>query len=390
MPAAPSSTTVAGLVAALVGFLSSFAVVLTGLRTVGADPGQAASGLLALSLTVGAGTLLLAQRTRLPVTLAWSTPGAALLAGAGTHSWPAAVGAFLLTGALVLLTAAWPRLGTVIAAIPAPLAQAMLAGVLVPLCLQPVESALEIPELVVPVLVLWAALVRWAPRWAVPAALTLTLVIVGVRAVAEGGVAAADLLPALRWTTPEFDLATTVGLGVPLFLVTMASQNVPGVAVLGSFGYRVPWRAAMALTGTATALGAPFGGHAVNLAAISAALAAGPEAGPDPAVRYRAARTAGVAYVGLALVSTAVAALVVTAPAGFVAAAAGLALWPVLGAALSGALDRPEARVPVVATFLVGVSGVTVAGIGSAFWALATGLVLWLWLRPTAPAGTSG
>ncbi|NEK84763.1 benzoate/H(+) symporter BenE family transporter [Blastococcus saxobsidens] len=389
MPAAPSSTTVAGLVTALVGFLSSFAVVITGRRAVGATPGQAASGLLVLSLTMGVATVLLAQRTRMPITVAWSTPGAALLATAFAPSWPVAVAAFLVVGGLILLTAAWPGLGRAIGAIPPVLAQAMLAGVLVPLCLQPVRSALEMPWLVVPVVLVWAALLRYSPRWAVPAAFAVTLAIIGWLAHREGGVAASALVPRLDWTTPDFTSPAVLGLALPLFLVTMASQNVPGMAVLASFGYRAPWRPAMAVTGAGTVLGAPFGGHAINLAAISAALAAGPEADADPGRRYLAARTAGIAYVGFALVSVAVAALVATAPAGFVAAAAGLALWPVLASSLSGALARPEDRIPVVATLLVAISGITVGGIGSAFWSLAVGLAFWAWYRPR-PVEASG
>ncbi|MGY1849767.1 benzoate/H(+) symporter BenE family transporter [Blastococcus sp. SYSU DS1021] len=390
MPPAPSSTTVAGLVTALVGFLSSFAVVLTGLRAVGATPEQAASGLLVLSVAMGVATVLLAQRTRMPITVAWSTPGAALLATASAPSWSVAVGAFLLVGVLVLLTAAWPRLGEAIGAIPPVLAQAMLAGVLVPLCLQPVRAALEIPWLVVPVVLVWVVLLRFSPRWAVPAAFAVTLGIIGWLAVRDGGVPVAALLPSLVWTTPDFGSVAVVGLALPLFLVTMASQNVPGMAVLAAFGYRAPWRPAMAVTGAGTLLGAPFGGHAINLAAISAALAAGPEADADPGRRYLAARTAGLAYVGFAVVSAAVAALVATAPAGFVAAAAGLALWPVLASSLSAALARAEDRIPVVATFLVAISGITVGGIGSAFWSLVVGLVLWAWYRPspTAPEPT--
>ncbi|WP_166533973.1 benzoate/H(+) symporter BenE family transporter [Blastococcus xanthinilyticus] len=387
MPAAPSSTTVAGLVTALVGFLSSFAVVLTGLRAVGATPGQAASGLVVLSLTMGLATVLLAQRTRMPVTVAWSTPGAALLATASAPSWPVAVAAFVLVGALVLLTAGWPRLGTAIGAIPPVLAQAMLAGVLVPLCLQPVRAALEIPWLVVPVVAVWAVLLRFSPRWAVPAAFAVTLGIIGWPAWRGGGVEPSALVPALVWTTPDFGSPAVIGLALPLFLVTMASQNVPGMAVLASFGYRAPWRSAMAVTGAGTVLGAPFGGHAINLAAISAALAAGPEADADPGRRYLAARTAGLAYVGFALVSAAITALVVTAPAGFVAAAAGLALWPVLASSLSAALERPEDRIPVVATFLVAISGITVGGIGSAFWSLVVGLAFWAWYRPRPAVG---
>lgn len=383
MPAAPSSTTVAGLVTALVGFLSSFAVVLTGLRAVDASPAQAASGLLVLLVATGLSTILLSSRTRMPITVAWSTPGAALLASATSPSWPVAVAAFVLVGGLVLLTAAWPGLGRAIAAIPPVLAQAMLAGVLVPLCLQPVRAALEIPWLVVPVLVVWLVLMRVSPRWAVPAAFVVTLGLTGWLALRDGGVPASALVPGLEWTTPDFGSIAVVGLALPLFLVTMASQNVPGMAVLASYGFRAPWRPAMAVTGVGTALGAPFGGHAINLAAISAALAAGPEADADPARRHLAARTAGLANLGLAVASAATAALVAVAPAGFVAAAAGLALWPVLAASLGAALARVEDRIPVVATLLVAVSGITIGGIGSAFWSLVVGLALWAWLRPS-------
>ncbi|MCA0146948.1 benzoate/H(+) symporter BenE family transporter [Blastococcus sp. LR1] len=386
MPPAPSSTTVAGLVTALVGFLSSFAVVLTGLRAVGASPSQAASGLLVLLVATGLSTILLASRTRMPITVAWSTPGAALLASAAAPSWPVAVAAFVVVGGLVLLTAAWPGLGRAIAAIPPVLAQAMLAGVLVPLCLQPVRAALEIPWLVVPVLLVWGVLLRVSPRWAVPAAFVVTLGLTGWLAVRDGGVAAAALVPGLEWTTPDFGSIAVVGLALPLFIVTMASQNVPGMAVLASYGFRAPWRPAMAVTGVGTALGAPFGGHAINLAAISAALAAGPEADADPARRYLAARTAGLANLGLAVASTAAAALVAVAPAGLVAAAAGLALWPVLAASLGAALARVEDRIPVVATLLVAVSGITIGGVGSAFWSLVVGLALWAWLRPSPAA----
>ncbi|MGY1844005.1 benzoate/H(+) symporter BenE family transporter [Modestobacter sp. SYSU DS0875] len=391
MIAGPSGTTMAGLVTALVGFLSSFAVVLAGLRAVGASPAQAASGVLVLALTMGLGTVLLVQRTRMPITLAWSTPGAALLVAADTHQWADAVGAFLAVGLLILLTAAWPQLGSALAAIPAPLAQAMLAGVLVPLCLEPVRAATSIPWLVAPVIAGWAVLGRLAPRWAVPGAFAITLGIVGWQTVRDGRLAVEDLVPAAIWTTPHVDASALIELTVPLFLVTMASQNLPGVAVLASFGFRTPWRAVMAVTGAGTVLGAPFGGHAINLAAISAALAAGPGADPDPSRRYRAARTAGLAYVAMALISTGAAALVAIAPEGLVAAAAGLALWPVLASALAGALEESQMRLPVIATFLTAVSGTTVAGVGPAFWALAVGVALWLWhRRPDVPAVVPG
>ncbi|WP_435737268.1 benzoate/H(+) symporter BenE family transporter [Cellulosimicrobium sp. PMB13] len=368
----------AGVVTALVGFTSAFAVVLAGLRAVGATPEQAASGLLALCVTQGVGILWLTWRHRTPITLAWSTPGAALLVstGAVAGGWPAAVGAFCLVAALVLLTALWPRLGELVSAIPRPVAQAMLAGVLLTLCLAPVRALVDLPLLVAPVVVVWLVLLRLAPRWAAPAALVVALVIVAVTATASGSLAWSDAVPRLDLTAPALSWQAVVGLAVPLYVVTMASQNVPGVAVMASFGYRVPWREAMTVTGLGTLVGAPAGGHAINLAAISAALAAGPEAHPDARRRWVAAHTAGWAYLVLAVASAGLASLVAAAPAGLVEAAAGLALVGALGGALAGAFAEPQGREAAVVTLLVAAAGVSVGGVGAAFWAILAGLAV--------------
>lgn len=389
----PLRPVLAGLVTALVGFTSSFAVVLAGLRAVGATPDQAASGLLALCATQAVGILWLTTRHRTPLTLAWSTPGAALLVstGAVAGGWPAAVGAFCVVGGLVLLTALWPRLGDLVAAIPTPIAQAMLAGALLTLCLAPVRAVVATPLLVAPVILTWLVLLRVAPRWAAPAALAATLAIVGYEAVQGGTLAWSDAVPRLDLTAPTLSWQAVVGLAVPLYVVTMASQNVPGVAVMASFGYRVPWREAMTVTGLATLAGATAGGHAINLAAISAALAAGPEAHPDPRRRWLAAHTAGWAYLVLAVGSAGLAALVAAAPAGLVEAAAGLALVGTLGAAVAGAVAEPRGREAAVVTFLVAASGVVVAGIAAAFWAILAGLAVHatLTVRRRAPGPTS-
>jgi benzoate membrane transport protein len=376
---------VAGIVTALVGFTSSFAVVLAGLRAVGADPAQAASGLLALTLAVGLGVLLLAWRSRIPVTLAWSTPGAALLAASGTPDggWPAAVGAFLVAGVLLALTGLVPALGRLMAAIPPSLAQAMLAGVLLQLCLAPFKALGTVPVFVAPVIVCWLVMMKFAPRWAVPAALLVALLVIGI-SLAAGGTAmdAETLMPALVWTTPAFSLQALAGIAVPLFVVTMASQNVPGVAVLRSFGYETPWRPAMLVTGAGTVLGAPFGGHAINLAALSAALAAGEEAGEDRRRRWIAGFVSGPAYLVLAAFSAALVTLVGAAPAGMLEAVAGLALLGTLASAVSAALADPEDRIAPAVTFLMAASGLAFAGIGSAFWALLAGLVVRTLLVP--------
>ncbi|MCB7136144.1 benzoate/H(+) symporter BenE family transporter [Cellulosimicrobium marinum] len=378
MAADRTQPVLAGLVTALVGFTSSFAVVLAGLRAVGATPEQAASGLLALCVTQGAGILWLTSRHRTPLTLAWSTPGAALLVstGAVAGGWPAAVGAFCLVGALLLLTAAWPRLGTLVGRVPAAVAQAMLAGVLLTLCLAPVRALVDLPLLVAPVVATWLVLLRLAPRWASPAALAVALTTVAVTAARTGTLAWTDAVPRLDLTAPTLTWQAVVGLAVPLFVVTTASQNVPGVAVMASYGYRVPWRETMTVTGLGTLVGAPAGGHTINLAAISAALAAGPQAHPDARRRWVAAHAAGWAYLVLAAASAALASLVAAAPAGLVEAAAGLALVGTLGSALGAAFADPHGREAAAVTLLVAASGVGVAGIGAAFWAILAGLAV--------------
>ncbi|MBP5801617.1 benzoate/H(+) symporter BenE family transporter [Microbacterium maritypicum] len=378
--AAPLSRPIlAGVVTALVGFTSSFAVVLTGLDAVGANAAQAASGLLAVSLTMGLACVVLAWRYRMPITVAWSTPGAALLVATGTveGGWSAAVGAFLITAALILLTALWPALGALIARIPPSIAQAMLAGVLLPLCLAPITGIVANPWGVVPVVLTWLLFARLAPRWAVPFAFVAAAVVVAVSLIAEGApFDPALLLPRLEFTAPTFTVGALVGLALPLFIVTMASQNVPGIAIMRSFGYEVPWRPAMLVTGIGTALGATAGGHAINLAAISAALAASPDADPDPRRRWVAGVSTGASYLVLAVFSAAFAALVVLAPAAVIPAVAGLALFAAFGSAVQQAIDDPNERIPAVVTFLVAASGIAVLGVSAAFWALVAGLLV--------------
>jgi benzoate membrane transport protein len=372
-----SQPVLAGILTALVGFTSSSAVVLTGLRAVGASPAEAASGLLALCASQAVGMLWLARRHRIPLTLAWSTPGAAVLASTGLvrGGWGAAVGAFLIVGALILVTGLWPRLGGLIAAIPAPIAQAMLAGVVFQLCLAPVHGFASHPWLVGPILLTWLVLLRFARKWAIPAAFGVALVVVGVNAARHGGVHGA-LLPHLDWTTPAITWAGLLSLALPLYVVTMAGQNVPGVAIMASYGYQVPWRETMTVTGAGTVAGALAGGHAVNLAAITAALAASPDADPDPGRRWIASYTAGWAYLVIALVSAALTTFVSSAPADVTGAVAGLALLGPLSASLAGALAATEGREAPAITFVVAASVLSFLGIGAAFWALVAGLLV--------------
>ena len=369
---------VAGLVATLVGFTSSFAVVLAGLRAVGADADQAASGLLALCVVFGVGMLGLSVWTRRPVTLAWSTPGAALLVSTGAveGGWPAAVGAFVVTGVLIALTGLLPWLGRLAAGIPTPLAQAMLAGVLLQLCVAPFTALADAPASVAPVVVVWLVASRWLPRWSVPLAFVAALVSISVNLWVSGTtIDAGSLAPRLDLTTPHLTGAAVVSIALPLAVVTMASQNVPGVAVMRSFDYEVPWRASMLTTGVGTVAAAPFGGHAVNLAALSAALAAGEQAGPRDR-RWIAGATAGAAYLVVAPVAGALVALTEAAPSGIVETVAGLALLATFTTAVLAALGDERSRTSSVVTFLVAASGVQVLGVGAAFWALVLGIAI--------------
>ena len=377
----------AGVVAALVGYTSSFAVVLTGLRAVGATPDQASSGLLVLCVAQTVGIVWLARRYRRPLVLVWSTPGAALLASTGMvdGGWPAAVGAFVLAGLLYVLTGLWPLLGRLISRIPPPIAQAMLAGVVVELCLAPVTSLVDNPAAVIPIVVAWLIGVRLFARWAVPVAFLAAAVVIGVDLVRRSeSIAGSALLPHLELTKPDLSWAAIVGIAIPLYVVTMASQNVPGVAIMRSYDYEVPWRSSMLTAGVGTTIGAVAGGHSVNLAAISAALVAGPEGGHDPQQRWRTAQWAGITYLVLGLASAAIAALVAVAPVGVIETVAGLALLGTLVAALKATVDRTDTREAAIVTFLVAASGITVAGVGSAFWAIVVGLVIHLVLSRRA------
>ena len=378
--AAAGEPIIAGVITALVGFTSSFVVVVAGLRAVGADPRQAASGLFALTVVFALGIVFLCVRTKKPMTLAWSTPGAAMLAAMGSSyhgGWAAAVGAFLVVGALIVATGLIPALGDLIGRIPTPIAQAMLAGVLVPLCLAPVKSLGVQPLLTLPILLVWLVAMRWLTRWALPLALATALVVIGTYLAVHGVDSGADTpwYPVITWTTPHFDATALIGIAIPLYIVTMASQNIPGVAVLKSFGYDTPWRLSMTVTGVGTMIVAPLGGHAINLAALSAALAAGDEAGPDRSRRWIAGISAGITYIVLAVFSGALVVVTTIAPDGLLEAVAGLALVSTFAAAVVGAFGAEQYRIPAALTFVTAAAGVSFWGIGGAFWALVVGLV---------------
>lgn len=367
-----------GVVTALVGFTSSFAVVLAGLAAVGATPAQATLGLITLNVTQGLATLWMSVKHRAPFLIAWSTPGAAILIGSAAiaDNWSEAVGAFIIAGVLVMLTAAWPLLGTVIRAIPVPIAHAMLAGVLLMICVQPIVSLARNPAFIAPILVVWIVLMRFVPRWATPAAFGLALILIAGSTMTSGG---GFSVPAVEFvaTVPTFSLPAIIGIAVPLYIVTMASQNVPGVAIMSAHGFQVPWRESLLVTGAGSILGAPSGGHMINLAAITAALPSSAEAHPDPSRRWIASCTAGCAYLVLGLLTPLLTTAVTASPTGIVETVAGLALIGTLVSSLASAFHIAEQRIATGVTFLVAASPVIMFGIGSAFWGLVLGLITW-------------
>ncbi|TPW74546.1 benzoate/H(+) symporter BenE family transporter [Schumannella soli] len=384
-PSSLAAPIAAGLVGAVTGFASSFALVIAGLTAVGATPAEAASGLLALCLGQAVLAIVLSLRFRMPLSFAWSTPGAAVLVAAGAatkgHDYSGAVGAFLVASALMAITGFWPWLARLATSIPKPIASAMLAGILFPICVAPVTASVEHPWLALPPIVVWLVLSRLAPRWAVPAAVVATAVAVLVAAGpdwADG----ASLAPVVTLTAPSFDPALIVGLGVPLYLVTMAGQQIPGFTVLRTFGYdAAPTRTLLASTGIVSAATSTFGGFQVNLSALTAAIMAGPDSHTPHARRWIAAVTGGVAYLVLAFGAGVAGALVRASPPILIESVAGLALLGALVTAIAGALEEVPNRVVAIATFLVVASGVSVAGIGSAVWGLLAGGAIMLVLR---------
>ncbi|WP_371155040.1 benzoate/H(+) symporter BenE family transporter [Jannaschia sp. 2305UL9-9] len=368
-----------GLLAAFVGYAASFAIVLAGLGAMGASPGQAATGLFFATLGMGMGSMLLPAMTRIPAAVAWSTPGAAMLAASAAPDggFAVAVGAMLICAAMIVITGFVPALGRLVAAIPKPVANALLAGVLLKLCFAPAVALGSVPLLVLPVLMAWLAGLCWHRLAAMPCAVAAFAAVMAF-GVDLGGGAMTWQLPALVSVMPVFDPAAMVSLALPLFLVTMAGQNVPGFAVLDLNGYTVPRAALLRGTGGLSLLIAPFGAVPVNMSAITAAIMAGEDAGRDPSRRYWAAIVSGLAYVALALAAGSVAAIAARAPADLITAVAGLALIPALVGSLSGAFaDRAQPEAPAL-TFLIAASGMGLWGVSGAFWAVVAGVTVWV------------
>ena len=369
------STATAALIATVAGFSGTLPVVLAAADAVGATPAQASSWVSGLGIATALSALWLSVRYRMPIITAWSTPGAALIAStSGVPGIAAAVGAFVLAAILILLTAAIRPLGRLIEKIPPSIAAAMLAGILLRLVIAMVEHVPSEPLLVLPLIALFLV-----ARILVPTLASLIVLIAG--ALLAVGLGLVKPMPALGLSRPElivpaWDAATLIGLGVPLYLVTMASQNLPGFAVLRASGYQPPTQAVLAVTGAASLGTAFMGAHTSNLAAISAALCTGPEAHPDPAERWKAGVFYALWWGVIALFGASLVGLFGALPPALLATVAGTALLGSMAGAMGTALSADQDRFAAAGTLAVTASGVTLMGVGSAFWGLAFGLIV--------------
>ena len=364
---------VAGFVAVLVGYTSSVVIIFQAAAALGATPAQTASWLWALGLGMGLTSAGLSLWYRMPVLTAWSTPGAALLvtAGAGVPM-DQGIGAFVVCAVLITLAGASGLFARVMDRIPQALAAALLAGVLTRFAF---DAFLAVRTQTLLVLLMGAAYLagrRWWPRYAVPGVLAVGAAVAAAHGQLHlGGVAWQFTTPV--FTMPSFTLSALIGVALPLFVVTMASQNLPGVAAQRAAGYAVPVSPPIAVTGLVSLLLAPFGAYALNLAAITAAICMGREASVDPARRYTASVMAGVFYIGLGLASGAVVGLIAAFPKELVLAVAGFALLGTIGGGLAVAMKDEASREAALITYLVTASGLTLGGVGAAFWGVVAG-----------------
>ena len=364
------------LTAVIVGFASTILVIMEAARAVGATPSQQASWAAALCLAMAVSSLILSWRYRMPMITAWSTPGAVLIATSGSGiTYANALGAFVVAGLLMVVAGLIKPLEKAIEKIPAPIAAAMLAGVLLRYTLGVPGAAMAMPWAVLPLVIVFFGLRLSYPLYAVPVVVVVGVAIAGFSGGLQGD--CCDFgITALEWTTPAFDVQTILSIGVPLFLVTMASQNLPGFAVLRASGYQPPVQRALMVTGVASTLMAPFGSHAINMAAITASIVTGPDCHPDPKQRWLVAWPYLVFYGLIGLMAASFVHVLGALPKDLITAIAGLALFTPLMGGVIAMMKEPRDIESALVTFLVTASGLTIAGVGSAFWGLVAGLVL--------------
>ena len=367
----------AGFVAVLVGFTSSVAIVFQAALAFKATPEQLTSWMWALGLGMGLCSLIPSLWLRKPVMIAWSTPGAAVLATAGLaggFSMNEAVGAFMACAALITLFGVTGWFERVMNRIPVAIASALLAGVLARFGLQAFMAAQTALPLVVLMLLSYLLMKRRSPRYAVPITLLFAIIYVAINNLFTPARVVFELAKPV-FVMPEFTWSAMVSLALPLFIVTMASQNLPGVAAIKAAGYEMPLSKIITMTGLVTLVLAPFGAFALNLSAITAAICMGKEAHPDPAKRYTAAVSCGAIYIVIGLLGGAFIGVLMSFPKELIAAIAGLALLGTIGSGLAVAVQDESHREAAIITFLVTLSGVVIAGVGSAFWGVVAGAV---------------
>ena len=367
------SAVAAGFVTVLVGFASSAAIVFQAAQALGASPAQTASWMWALGIGMGLTCIGLSLRWKMPVVTAWSTPGAAVLVtSAAGVPMDEAVAGFLVSAVLIAVAGFSGLFERMLGRIPLSLASAMLAGVLLRFGIDAFTSIQTQPVLVLSMLATWLLTRRWWPRYAIIATLLVGIAVAAATSQLQLAGLRLELAQPV-WTTPRPSLASVLGVALPLFVVTMASQNLPGVAAQKAAGYDTPVSPVIATTGVATLLLAPFGGYALNLAAITASICMSREAHEDPARRWTSSVMAGLFYLAVGLAAGAVAGLLGAFPKAMVLAVAGFALLGTIGGGLAAAMGDLTWREPALVTFLVTLSGLSMAGIGSAFWGVVAG-----------------
>ncbi|MDE2421098.1 MAG: benzoate/H(+) symporter BenE family transporter [Gammaproteobacteria bacterium] len=367
------STFVAGFVTVLVGFTSSGVLIFQAAQSLGASPAEIASWIWALGLGMGLTTLGLSLYYRMPIVTAWSTPGAALLIGSSTGlSLAEAVGGFIISAGLITLTGFSGVFERAMRKIPISLASAMLAGVLLKFGMNVFVAMQTQLAMVLGMFILYLVMRRLSPRYAVIVTLVFGITYAAISQQLTFNLMQFQFAKPL-WTTPVFS-TNSLAIAIPLFIVTMASQNIPGVSVLRGSGYNVPLSPVIGWIGTANAALAPFGGYALNLAAITAAICTGREAHENPKKRYTAAITAGFFYCLIGIFGATITSLFLAFPKELILAIAGLALFGTIGNGLATALSQESEREAALITFLVTASNVTLFGLGAAFWGLMAGL----------------
>lgn len=372
---------VAGFIAVLTGFASSMALIFQAGKNAGLSDAQIASWIWALSLGIAISCIGLSLRYRAPVVIAWSTPGAALLISSLKEvPYAEAIGAYIVASLLIVVCGLTRTFDVFMRRVPQSIAAALLAGVLFKIGLEICGAAEVQPLLVVTMFLGYLLGKRFLPRYAVLIALLTGVTVAALQGLLD--FSQVELTPASPvWTTPAFSLSATISIALPLFIVAMTSQNLPGMTIINANGYDIPASPILTTTGLASALTAPFGGHGISLAAISAAICAGPEAGPDPKKRYTAVIWCGVFYAIAGVFATTVATLFAGFPSALILSIAALALFSSIIAGLAQAMAIAAEREAALITFLVTASGMTLFSVGSAFWGVVAGLIALLILN---------